>query len=258
MNSLAILAILPIPLLFAQEQPVQRMAPEAKPAFDVATIKPATPDERFTITVSSAGLVRTTGTSLYDLIKFAFDLHPAQLVGAPGWLEDEKFDITGRPDLPGRPSTPQMKQMMQKLFVDRLHLTVHHEKKEMTAYVITEAKAGAKIEKNNSDPNGLMSFSGSGQQGLKVSNMTMPEFAWTMQAAYLDRPVLDSTGFGSQRYNFTLKWTPDNAPAAAADSADAPPDIFTAFRDQLGLKLESKKAPVDVMVIDRIERPGEN
>jgi uncharacterized protein (TIGR03435 family) len=147
---------------------------------------------------------------------------------------------------------------MQALFADRFHLKFHREKKEMTAYVITEAKGGAKLEKNLADPNGLMSFSGSGQRGMNVRNMTMPEFAATMQAAFLDRPVVDQTGFGSQRYNFVLKWTPESTTSPGADSLDAPPDIFTAFQELLGLRLESKKAPVDVLVIDHIEKPGEN
>jgi uncharacterized protein (TIGR03435 family) len=252
------LLIVTLPLLYAQDLPL-KMPVAAKPAFEVSTIKPASPDRGFSIKVSASGLVNTTSTSIFDLIKFAYDLHPSQIVGAPGWLEDEKFDITAKPDTPGKPSTLQMKAMMQGLFADRFHLVFHRDKKEMAAYVITEAKSGAKLEKNNSDPNGLMSFSGGGQQGMTVRNMTMPEFAFTMQAGFLDRPLVDRTGFGDQRYNFVLKWTPDSgAGTDNSNGPDAPPDIFAAFQEQLGLRLQAAKTPVDVMVIDRVEKPGAN
>jgi uncharacterized protein (TIGR03435 family) len=259
MRTLPDLLILTLPFLYAQDLP-PNMPIAAKPAFEVSTIKPASPDRGFSIKASGSGLVNTTSTSLFDLIKFAYDLHPSQIVGAPGWLEDEKFDISAKPDTLGKPSTLQMKAMMQGLFADRFHLAFHREKKEMAAYVITEAKSGAKLEKNNSDPNGLMSFSGGGQQGMTVRNMTMPEFAFTMQAGFLDGPVVDRTGFGNQRYNFVLKWTPDSGTAGAdtPNSPDPPPDIFVAVQEQLGLKLQSTKAPVDVMVVDRVEKPGEN
>lgn len=93
----------------------------------------------------------------------------------------------------------------------------------------------------------------------------MAEFAGLMQSAVLDKPVIDQTGLAG-RYDFTLKWTPDEfqfgglgaRPPAPADSADAPPDLFTAMQQQLGLKLESTKAPTEVLVIDRIEKPSEN
>jgi uncharacterized protein (TIGR03435 family) len=103
---------------------------------------------------------------------------------------------------------------------------------------------------------------------MNVRNAMISEFAGVLQAQVLDRPVVDQTGFGAQRYNFILKWTPDGQPLQApgappnapppADPADAPPDIYTAFQQQLGLKLESTKAPVDVIVIDRVSKPSDN
>ena len=109
---------------------------------------------------------------------------------------------------------------------------------------------------------------GGGPQGLIVRNATIAEFAAMLQANILELPVVDQTGLGAARWDFTLKWTPDpgqrqlgapdgNAPPAAADP-DAPPDLFAAFLQQLGLKLESTKAPVDVLVIDHVEKPSAN
>lgn len=256
MKTFPALLILAFPLLHAQELPPE-MARDAKPAFEVSTIKPAAPSQGFNFIVSPGGLVTIANGSLFDLIKLVYDLHPAQITGGPGWIQDEKFDISAKPDIAGRPSLPQLKAMMKTLFADRFHLAFHLDKKEMTAYVITEAKSGGKLEKDNSDPNGLPNFSGNGgQQGMRVTNSTIAEFAGVLQGS-LDRPVVDQTGFGTQRYKFVLKWTPDSA-SVGADNPDAPPDIYTAFQQQLGLKLESTKASVSTMVIDHVEKPGQN
>jgi len=261
MKTFPALLLLTLPSLYAQDSPPQGLAPEmaldAKPAFEVSTIKPAAPNQGFNFIVSPSGTVTITNGSLVELIKLVYDLHPAQIAGGTGWIQDEKFDITAKPDIGGRPSLPQLKAMMKTLFADRFHLAFQWEKKEMTASVITEAKSGAKLEKNNSDPNGLPNLSGTGQQGMRVTNTTIAEFAGVLQAGSLDRPVVDQTGFGNQRYNFVLKWTPDSV-NVGADNPDAPPNIYTAFQQQLGLKLESTKATVDVMVIDHVEKPGEN
>jgi uncharacterized protein (TIGR03435 family) len=100
---------------------------------------------------------------------------------------------------------------------------------------------------------------------LNVRNGTIADFASLLQSNILERPVVDQTGL-TDRFDFTLKYTPDasqlaNLPPALqplADDPDAPPDLFTAVQQQLGLKIESTKAPVDVMVIDKIEKPSDN
>jgi uncharacterized protein (TIGR03435 family) len=103
---------------------------------------------------------------------------------------------------------------------------------------------------------------------MLVRNATIAEFANVLQSRLLERPVVDQTGLGTQRWDFVLKWTLDASQIAAvgappnaqppADNADAPPDIFAAMQQQLGLKLDSTKAPVDVMVIDKVEKPSAN
>ena len=252
----------PLPLNFARATPETAwaipepppppkiMAADANPLFSVATIKPSKPDERFSILVNRSGLLTTTDTSLSDLIKFAYDLHPRQITGEPAWFESEKFDVTGKPDLEGIPNGTQLKRMMQKLLEDRFQLTFHRDKKDLSVYAITVVKTGVKMTKSE-NPGNLPGF-GRGPQGVNVRNSTMAEFASVLQAntlVNLDRPVVDQTGLGSVRYDFTLKFTPDAsqivgpAPPPVADNGDAPPDLFTAFQQQLGLKLESTKAP---------------
>jgi uncharacterized protein (TIGR03435 family) len=245
--------------------PPKIMAADANPSFEVATIKPSKPEERFSILVNRSGLLTTTNTSLSDLIKFAYDLHPRQITGEPPWFESDKFDVTGKPDLEGIPNGTQLKKMMQKMLEDRFQLTFHRDKKDLTVYAITVVKTGVKMTKSE-NPGNLPGF-GRGPQGVNVRNSTMAEFASVLQAntlVNLDRPVVDQTGLGSVRYDFTLKFTPDASqivgppPPAAADNADAPPDLFTAFQQQLGLKLESTKAPVEVIVIDKVAKPTAN
>jgi uncharacterized protein (TIGR03435 family) len=248
--------------------PPKLMPAEADPVFEVATIKPSKPEERFSLLVGRSGLLTTTGTSLSDLIKFAYDLHPRQITRAPAWLETEKYDVTAKPDTAGIPNAKQLKAMLQKLLADRFQLTFHRDKTELSVYAITVGKAGAKLANNESNPNGLPGFGGGGRGNFRIRNATIAEFAAVLQANILEKPVVDQTGFGSARYDFTLTWTPDafqprpGGPAPDAppppDNADTPPDIFLAFQQQLGLKLESTKAPVDVLVIDRVERPSDN
>jgi len=246
--------------------PPKMMAADAKPSFEVATIKPSKPEEGFSITVNRSGMLSTSNTSLSDLLKFAYDLHLKQISGGPAWLETDKFTITAKPDVAGLPSMAQLKMMMQKLLAERFQLTFHREKKDLSVYAITVAKTGAKLAKSEGDPKGLPGFGGGGRGSFMARNASMEELASVLQAGMLvnnlDKPVVDQTGLAG-KYDFSLKWTPDAAMAAGAGTAppadaDAPPDLFTAFIQQLGLRLESAKAPVDVIVIDKVEKPSAN
>ena len=252
--------------------PIKRMAEDAKPEFEVATIKPAREDERFSLLVNRSGMMNTTATSLSDLLKFAYDLHPRQITSGPSWLESERFDVSGKPDTPGMPNPTQLKMMVRKLLADRFGLKYHMDKKELSVYAIQLGPNGHKLTKNETG-GALPGFGGGGPRGMVVRNAMISEFASVMQANVLDRPVVDQTGLGTQRWDFILKWTPDGPPrpgaapvggaapapgATATDNPDAPPDIFGAISQQLGLKLQSTKAPVDVLVIDKVEQPTAN
>jgi uncharacterized protein (TIGR03435 family) len=237
----------------------------ASPSFEVATIKPSRPEAQGKLFNVQGRTFRTINTSVTDMITFMYDVHAAQLVGGPPWMGSDKFDVTGQPDLPGTPSLNQWKGMMQKLLTDRFKLAFHREKRELSVYALTVAKTGSKMTKNDSDPNGLPALFFRGLGMLPVRNATMAEFAGTLQGAVLDRPVVDQTGLAG-RYDFTLNWTPDETQFGGLgvrvppppDNAAAPPGLFTAIQEQLGLKLDSTKAPVEVFVIDRVEKPSEN
>lgn len=266
------------PLLFERATPetewtippppvkLQPMAVDANPSFEVATIKPTKPGGPGPAFLVRGNRFQTLGTTLNEIIGFAFDVHPKQLIGAPDWTGTEKFDIEAQPDLPGAPDNKQWKGMIQKLLADRFGLTFHHDKKELQVYVLSVAKGGPKLTRSDGDPNGLFSQGFRKLGALTVRNATMGDFcSFTLQGAVLDRPVLDQTGL-TGRWNFTLNWTPDESQFGGfgvkvpppSDAADAPPPLFTAIQEQIGLKLEATKAPADVMVIDHIHEPSPN
>jgi uncharacterized protein (TIGR03435 family) len=244
------------------------MAANANPVFEVATIKPSDPGRPGKVFTVRGQEVITINTTLSDLITMAYDIHVRQISGGPAWLESDKYDITGKPEAPGLPNVAQLKIMIQKLLADRFQLKFHREKKELSAYAITVGKTGSKLTKSQSDPNGLPGlFFGRGAPGMtfNVRNATIAEVASVLQGNVMDKPVVDQTGL-SEKYDFLLKFTPDpgqmnglgGPQQPAADSLDAPPDIITAFQQQLGLKVENTKAQVDVIVIDRVEKPSAN
>jgi len=246
--------------------PPTRMAANADPSFEVATIKPSDPKRPGKLFTVRGAEVVTINTTLSDLITMAYNLHPKQITGGPAWLESDKYDVTGKPDVPGQPNVDQMKVMLQKMLADRFQCKFHRDKKELSVYALTVGKGGPKFSKSERDPNGLpgLFFRGPGTN-LNVTNATMAQFAGLLQSVVLDKPVVDQTGL-NEKYDFILKWTPDQgqllglggAPPPPPDTVDAPPDLFTAVQQQLGLKLDSTRAPADVVVIDRIERPSEN
>src|SRR5579862_6649296 len=141
--------------------PPKMMDEKAKPEFEVATIKPSDPNLRgWGITVNRSGVLSTLNTNLSDLIKFAYDMHPKQVIGAPAWANYDKFDISEKPDVPGMPSVNQMKAMLQKLLADRYNLKFHNEKKELSVYAITVAKGGEKIKKEENSTLPIPGFGG--------------------------------------------------------------------------------------------------
>jgi uncharacterized protein (TIGR03435 family) len=272
----------PLSLLFERATPetawaipepppkVPAMAADADPSFEVATIKPSKPEQPGKAFLVRGDRFTTINTTMLDLITFAYDVQQKQVVGAPDWISTDKFDIAAQPDVPGSPNRQQLKSMVQKLLADRFQLKFHQDQKDLSAYVLTVVdQAGVKMKKNDSNPNGLPGLFFRQLGVLTVQNATMKDFTQLMQSAVLDRPVVDQTGLEG-RWDFLLKWTPDESqfggmgikvppPSdAGTEAADAPPPLFTAIQEQIGLKLHAGNAPVKVLVLDRIEKPSEN
>jgi uncharacterized protein (TIGR03435 family) len=271
----------PIPLVFTRvkpeaawtipEQPADLPAMDAKadPSFEVATIKPTPPDAQCKYLSLRGRQFSTCNTSLTDLLTFAYGVHAKQLIGLPPWAETDKYDLAGEPDAPGAPNEKQTKAMVQKIIAERFKLTFHHDKKDLSVFAITVAKSsaapGSKLTPAQSGPNGLPANFFRGLGNLVNVNSSIADLARVLQAVVLDRPVVDQTGI-TGRFDFNLNWTPDESQFAGlgiklpppSEKADAPPNLFTAIQEQLGLKLDPTKAPVDVLVIDHVEKPSDN
>jgi len=243
--------------------PPKPMAADANLAFEVASIKlsnPDTPGQSILVGRGGPNMFTTTNTTLNDLIKFAWDLHVRQIVNGPSWLESEKFDITAKFEAPGTPNATQLRTMVQKLIGERFGLAFHKEKRELPAYVITVLKNGHKLTKNESG--GLLpGFGGRGPGAIGVRNSTMTEFASFLQGRLLDRPVVDQTGL-SGKFDFQFEWRPEQlggqpgtTPPQLPPEVEARSDMFNAFQEQLGLKLESTRTDVEVYVIDKVQKP---
>ncbi|HEY1767211.1 MAG TPA: TIGR03435 family protein [Terracidiphilus sp.] len=267
----------PIPASFVRATPdtawaipeaIKAMAADADPSLDVATIKPSDPNRRGKGFGFQGTHFRTFNMNLNDLIGIAYGVHSKQIVGAPDWFGTDLYDIDGVPDTPGRPNLKQMGILLQKLLADRCGLKLHHETKELFVYAITVAGGGPKMTITKAAVNDQQGFGFRGLGDLSVFNMDMKDFAMGMQSAVMDKPVVDQTGL-KDRYDFKLKWTPDDSQFAQfrtavpvtppkADDPNAPPSLYTAVQEQLGLKIEATKAPDDVLVIDHVEKPSAN
>ena len=248
--------------------PVPPMAADANPSFDVATIKPSVPNRPGKGFGFRAGHFVTFNTNLNDLIAYAYGLHSKQIIDGPAWFATDLFDIEAKPGAEGRPNQKQMAVMVQKLLAERFQLKFHHDKRELSVYVITVAGGGPKMTKSTSGPNDPTGFGFRALGDLIVRNLTMADFATWMQSGVMDRPVVDQTGL-PDRYDFQLKWTPDDSQFSQfrgsgvtvpppTDNAAAPPGLYTALTEQLGLKMGPGKVPDDVIVIDHVEKPSEN
>jgi uncharacterized protein (TIGR03435 family) len=146
---------------------------------------------------------------------------------------------------------------MKKLLSDRVRLTLHREKRDLSVFRIVTLKTGPKLL-DSLNPDGPAGVGGGGRPGMLIAkSATIADFAGFLQRYFgIDRPVIDKTSL-SGRYDFTLRWTPDDRRITGGVAAEFP-DFFTAIEQQLGLKLESVTESVDVLVVDRVEKPTEN
>jgi uncharacterized protein (TIGR03435 family) len=232
------------------------------PSFEVATIKPSQPATAGPLIGISAGRITLTGFTLKELVVFAYWIHPSQVGGASGWMASDKFDIVGKPEK-GFVPQDQLRKMVQNMLAERFQLSIRHDEKELPIYVLSEAKGGSKMKARKPNDGGAgfrLVFDGAAR--LPGRNATVAQLIFVLQTrGVFDRPVVDKTGF-TGNFDFDLSWSPiENQPggrgAAIASDSDAP-DLFTAIQQQLGLKLESRRGPVDVVMIDRVEKPLTN
>ncbi len=246
-------AFVPRWIAFAQSQ---------RPAFEVASIKLSDrADERLGFHLLPGGRLSASNVPLDVLIAFAYDVPTSQISGGPGWVDTAHYDIEARaahaPAMqPEEELTAQYRQMVQSLLADRFKLSTHIQQKEGQIYTLSVAKGGPRLKESRNAAGlrmGIAEFDGRGT--------TMYQLAHGLSQR-LGRPVIDATGLPGT-YEFTLTFRPEGRGGwvepgdAGAENPDAP-SIFAALPEQLGLRLESGKGPVDTVSIDHVEKPDAN
>jgi uncharacterized protein (TIGR03435 family) len=237
-------------------------APGAAPAFEVVSIK-------LDKSENPGGYVRVTDDGFRDeniqldmLVFDAFDLLPMQVVGLPAWAEGEKYDIEAKADaetaaawkkLTWKQRAKLEQPMVQAMLADRCKFQAHFETRELPVYDLVIAKGGLKMKEPAPGEVDEETFSSGGELKVKAREVEVIVAAFSGTDG---RVVVDKTGLGEKKFDFDLKWTPDNK--RAADPENAGPSSFTALEEQLGLKLVSAREPVKVLVIDHFERPSPN
>jgi uncharacterized protein (TIGR03435 family) len=268
----------------------QSSSPASAPAFEVSSIRRNTAGGFITMNAQPNGRFVVNNAPVIDMIRVAYQLQPFQISGAPGWAESDAYDVqaNGTPTTipltgPGSPVSPTQ-LMLRQLLADRFRLKLHMEQRDMPIFVLTRAHAdgtlGAQLEKLSIDcstpsapPAGPPALPKPGERppcrmfvtptSIAAGGVPLTQLA-SMLGQHVGRQVVDRTGLDGL-YGFTLEFAreplgatsppPGAAPAGNAGNA---PSIFTALEEQLGLKLQSDRGPVETLVIDSIERPSEN
>lgn len=264
----------------------QQAAATPTPQFDVASIKPSAPGQPGTfIRTAPGGRLTITNMPLKEMIVLAWRIQPFQISGGPGWIESAHYDVSAKPE--GNSGRDQVPLMLQALLGDRFQLKFHRETKEAPVYALvvankdgklgpklTPAKEGSCTPIDPSKPppppdpakpstmgcgGMMMGPDRVAASGVPIANLI------PMLSRVLGRTVIDKTELKGN-FDIGMQWTPDDSQAVQfrPDGPKPPPSdptgpsIFTAIQEQLGLKLESQKGPVEMFVIDQVERPSEN
>jgi uncharacterized protein (TIGR03435 family) len=234
-------------------------------SFEVASIKPSNPNAVGLSITADTGRFLASNAPLKALITFAFDIPDNRLVDAPKFVDSARFDIIAklpRKDVP----IEQLRPMVQILLTDRFKLAFHRETRDFPFYALIVDKNGPKISATEStegtSPAGMRN-NGPGNWSATRASMAILANVLTRQTGV---SVQDMTGL-SGVYNFTLQWTPDRAPqpplegaaGTAVEGGSDGPSLLSAIRDQLGLKLELRKGPLPIIVVDQLQsQPIEN
>jgi uncharacterized protein (TIGR03435 family) len=232
-------------------------------AFEVAAIKPSTADSPPMAIKRTQGQFATSRTSIAFLIRWAYDLDEGRLIGATRSLESTLFDIVAK--IPSGELVPgQLRLMMQSLLNERFNLRVHKETRELSSYALAVNKDGPKLHfVDLGEGFGQNPFKMTDRGRLAGTKVTAEMLAKVL-SGQIGHPVEDATGL-SRPFDFVLEWNPDTTDLSEAGTQPASsdvlnrPSIFTAVREQLGLRLVTRKSAVEVIVIDSVSSvPTEN
>lgn len=238
-----------------------------QPAFEVADVKPSDPAvvKMGKGRMLPGGRIEVPGYTVKDLIMFTYSVTDNMIFGGPKWADDDRFDIVAK--APTDAPMDSLRMMMKTLLADRFKLAIHNEDRPMPVWVLTVAKNPPSLQPGSGDGRSQChwtEFEGSTRR-RECQNLTMSDFAKELPATGgigIDLPVVDQTGLtGSYDFQFDVGTVSNRSDVPA--SADAPvilssgPTIFAALL-KIGLRLESRRMPLPVIVVDRVERPGQN
>lgn len=276
-------------IVFCMSSPIHRQAQAQNSAsipfnFEVASITLSDPDASGGfMTIPGPGSISDRFTeknvTLLKLIRAAYgiplDAEDSRISGGPTWLNSARYDIDAKIDssvleelkkLTPDQSTLAQQHMLQELLADRFKLTVHHETRNLPIYTLVIAKSGSKLQEAKPGEVSSSSYSGPERTQFITGQAKSIASLVRMLSVSLGCPVFDKTGLPG-KYDFNLEWSPDDGQnpsgSRSDDGASSQPDsntssIFTAIQEQLGLRLLSGKGPVDIVVIDHVERPSSN
>jgi len=241
------------------------------PAYDVVSIKPNKSGNTGSMINVNHDSFATTNVTLKSLLVSAYGVKDYLVSGLPGWANSARFDINAKivdmdADALKKLTGKQRQAMLQQLLAERFQLKVHSQTEVQPIYEMVVAKGGSKIteaEPAGPDPDAdkNQEFKGLGRGSMTVRNTELTAHDVPLEtlanslSGKLSRTVVDKTGLKG-KYDLSLTWSPDDGSAAASDSSS--PSLFTALQEQLGLRLQPAKGPVETLVVDHVELPSEN
>jgi uncharacterized protein (TIGR03435 family) len=250
-----------------------------EPRFEVASVKVNKANDGMIFQRSQKGRYTAVGFTLAALIRDAYRVQEFQIIGGPEWINSDRFNVEATYSESPPPASPSASSgtnlMLRALLAERFNLAVHNEKRERAVYAMVLARAdrtfGPQLQKSVTDCTTALGGrdkcgSSVGPGFVRLHGRTMAQFAESLSlltntGSSLNRLIIDRTGLDGG-YDAVLRFTPENIPGVAIPGLPPidpnGPSIFTALQEQLGLKLDSQRAPVDVLVVDRAERPTEN
>jgi uncharacterized protein (TIGR03435 family) len=232
--------------------PVLAHGQDSRPAYEAASVKPNTSFSNSSSSHGSKGQVVFTNQSLKRYIERAYNVKPFQVMG-PDWMESVNFDITAK--YPPETKDAERPMMLRTLLEDRFKLAIHRESKEMPGYSLVLAKGGFKLKPV--EAGGSSTDSHGGRVRILTAKKTSMAQLADLVSRYLGELVMDKTGVEGV-YDFEFRWMPDDQAANGGD-AETAPSLFTALGETIGVRLQRQKVPMDVIVVDHVERvPSEN
>ncbi len=268
-----------IPLILLTALLAQTPQGTTSPAFDVAAIKPSADTQAFSFSmVQPGGRYVGQNMSLRLLIKTAYGVHDSQIVNGPSWIDSDRWDINAKAEgyKDATSFRDQARLMVRPLLADRFKLVMHHEQRELPVYALVPAKANGEFgpnfrandERDCGKPMPPMTAAETAAEPvapmpcgadlfnprhLEARAMTLNYMLIGLARTSIDRVVVDHTGL-TGKFDWEVQWVPDDLRVDGGVRPEGP-SIFEAFRQQLGIKFEPTRDRVDVLVIDRAERP---